>query len=272
VRSGVSRFGVGCVVAIVVLLGVPTAVLFGLLSLDQGSGWAIAAAAVLLATVALCVWLLTAASRHNRELPELRYRLERFAADNQLEYTPALADPAYRGLLFARGRERVAEDVVRWPGGRLEVANYRYVTQGYRGARSVWEWGYATAPLDRHAPELLLDGKRNKGVFDDRIASPFDARTPTRLESPDGGRFELWTWRRDVHVARRLFDGALLSQLALHAVDLEIVGDRVFLFSNRPLSTRDPEMWAWVVETTTLIQDRVARLEQPETTGNGDQA
>ncbi|GAA2459960.1 hypothetical protein [Agromyces soli] len=264
VRSGVSRFGVGCVLAIVVLLGVPTAVLFGLLALDQGPGWAIAAAVVLLATVALCVWLLTAASRHDRQLPERRYRLERFAADNQLEYTPVLADPAHRGLLFGRGRDRVADDLIGWPGDRLEVANYRYVTEGYRGARSVWEWGYATAPLDRAAPELLLDGKRNTGAFDERIASAFDARTPTRLDSPDGGRFELWTWQRDVDLARRLFDGRLLSQLARRAVDLEIVGGRVFLFSNRPLSTSDPETWAWIIETMGLIQDRVASLGLPE--------
>ncbi len=270
IRAGVSPFGVGCAMAIAVLLGVPTAVLFGLLAFDQGFGWAIAAAVVLLATVSLCVWMLRSASRYNRKAPELRYRLERFADDNQLEYTPSLAEPAHRGLLFARGRERVADDLIRWPGERLEVANYRYVTLGYRGARSVWEWGYATAPLDRPAPALLLDGKRNRGLFEDGIASAFDARTPTRLDVPDGGRFELWAWQRDVDAARALCDGALLSQLARHSVDLEIVDDRIFLYSTRPLSTSVPETWAWIVETTGMIQDGVASLGLPgPTTGNG---
>ncbi|MFK4729411.1 hypothetical protein ROT00_06975 [Agromyces mediolanus] len=265
IRGGVSRVGVGCAMTIAVLLGFPTAVLFGLLSLEHGAGWAIAAAVILLATIALCGWIVIAASRYHRRAPELRYRLGRFAEDNRLEYTPSLGEPAHPGQLFSRGGEREAQDVVRWPDGRLEVGNYRYVTVGYRGTRSVWEWGYATAPLAHPVPALLLDGKRNKGLFDDRIASAFDARTPTRLESPDGGRFELWTWQRDADAARRLVDDQLLSQLGLRSADLEIVDGRVFLFSNRPLSTADPGTWAWIIETMDLIQARAAALGRPTT-------
>ncbi|KRC60872.1 hypothetical protein ASE14_07870 [Agromyces sp. Root81] len=258
IRAGVSRFDIGCAVVIVLLVGVPTSVLFGIMSLDQGYIWAIAAAVISIATVAICIRVLLAASRHNREAPELRYRLERFAADNELDYVPEEPEPKHPGQIFSRGQDRVAHNLIRWPGEGLEVANYSYVTSGYRGIRSVWQWGYATAQLDSPAPALLLAGKKNKGAFDDRITALFDIRTPTRLSTPDGGRFELWAWPRDIDVARRLFDESLLSQLAARAIDLEIVDGRVFLFSNRPLSTSDPDTWTWILETVQTIQDRVA--------------
>lgn len=260
IRARTSRFNVGCAIVLVLLAGVPASILFGIVSLEHGYIWAMAAAVIFIATVALCIRVFLSVSRHNREAPELRYRLERFAADNALDYVAEESEPNHPGGIFAAGQDRVAHDVIRWPGDGLEVANYSYSMPAYRGSRTVSEWGYATAPLDHPAPALLLDAKKNKGAFDERIAALFDIRTPTRLSTSDGGRFELWAWPRDLDTARRLFDESLLSQLAARAIDLEIVDGRVFLYSNRPLSTSDPGTWAWILETVQAVRDRVASL------------
>ncbi|MCM3656934.1 hypothetical protein M3147_06665 [Agromyces mediolanus] len=258
--AGASWFGVGCALAVVAVLGVPTAALFGILAFEHGFGWAIAAIVVALATVGIFVRVLRSASRERRSAPVRRSRLERFAAANGLDYEPNVEDPAHAGQLFTLGRDRVAHDVIRWPEGRLEVANLQYVTEGYRGIRSVSEWGYVTAPLGGTGPELLLVGRTTAGAFGAGLTSAFDARTPTRLDAPDGDRFELWAWPRDLDSARRVVDGALLSALAVHAAGLEIVGGRILLFAHRPLSTVDPTTWRWILMTIAMIQERVAAL------------
>lgn len=263
VRARVSRFNIGCSLAIALAIGIPATAVFGVLALDQGVVWAVVASIVLIATAGVCILIAVAAARQNREAPELRYRLERFAHDNGLTYSPEAREPDFRGRIFARGEDRRAHDVVRWPGDALEVANYSFTTTGYRGTRSVWQWGYATAPLAGAAPALLLDARKNNGVFDDRITNPVEMLIPTELSAPDGSRYTLWARPGDVRSATAAIDTTVLARLSERAVDVEITDARLYLYSTTPMSTRDPELWRWIHETIRLIQLRAATI-QPE--------
>jgi len=259
-------FGVAFVLVLALVVGGFATVLFALVA--QGSlGWLIASVACGVLTVAFCVWFVLVVVRDGRAAPEWRVRLAGFARANGLEYVATEPDPDRRGVIFARGdgRRRV-DDVVRWPGGALEVGVYRYVVHGARGTETPWQWGYARFPVGGQAPDLLLDARANNTLSSGGALSDVaDLRMSTALEAPGGERFTLWAWPRHADRARAAVDAELLALLARRPggpIDLEVVDGVGYLYATHPLGTADPDTWRSVLAVARLLGARQNRPRQ----------
>lgn len=253
------------------LAALPGAVLLGIGLAGGSPGWTIAGAALLACVAVLGAIALRTGSGDGDDAVDYRYRLDRFAAANGLEYVAVEPGPERRGALFSVGdRDRRTENVVRWPGAELEVGEYRY--SGDRGTATPGRWWYARIRLDGELPELRLESNANRGflglgslrptVGDGPIADPGQtdgagaAAGTARLRAGDGERFALHARQRDGDRARALADEQLLDLLVRLYVDLEIAGGEALLYSQEALGGLDPADWSGLVEIARLLRAR----------------
>jgi hypothetical protein len=255
IPAGSSRQGVGCLVGVILLVGLPATAIFAMGAV--GTLWLLVPAmACLAATVWLCVRVADSAKRYDVENPPYRLHLERFAVSNGLALLPRVPAPAPEGMLFGRSghdERRHLRDVVRWPDDVLEVGEYHFIVTGYRGMESPGRWDYAQIRLGRPAPSMVVHARANAS-----LAGLVDMREPTRFRARGGERLTLWAWRADTAHARAIVDQQLVELLAGRHVDLEFLGDRVVLFSARPFDKADPDTWRWLVDLARLLRARTA--------------
>ncbi|PSL57091.1 hypothetical protein B0I31_10268 [Saccharothrix carnea] len=188
------------------------------------------------------------------------YRIMQFAARNGMGYRMKVRDPEQPAGVFDIGNNRCAVDVVNIEGPRpMEIGQYHY-TAGYHGAET-YHLGYATTPLDAHLPHLLLTSRaKGTGVRHmsggATLGNP-DLRGPGTeaftVSGPFGRAGEI-----QALLDRTLFSPDLLARYAERPVNIEIVKNRLYFFSPKPLSTTDPETWRWLLA---LLSDTAERLE-----------
>lgn len=261
VATRVPRPNVGCMVGLILIVGLPVTVLFVLAAVDSAWLWFVAAACGLV-TVLLCAMVLRQTRRYNVEAAPYRVRLEELAEANGLTYLPKAEAPAREGMFFSQGSPhydefRALADVVRWPDGALEVGEYHFMAPAYRGSASPDRGDYAVIRLGRAMPPMLLHAKANVGR-----APGFDAREPIRFKASSGARFTLFAWVRDADLARAGVDQELIELLAGRRVELEFLGDRAILYTHAAFNKADPETWRWLLEVARLLQERTS-VAQP---------
>ncbi|WP_242864508.1 hypothetical protein [Microbacterium testaceum] len=213
----------------------------------------------LVAVIALVVVLIVRAFRGKAER---RFRLDRFARANGLEWRGDVDDPHLPGMIFSEGHTREASDVVSGYRPRfVEVANYRYKT-GSGKSETTHKWGYVALRLDTPLPHIVLDAVGNNGLFGasnlpitftrgQRLGLEGDFDTHFALYCPEGyERDALYLFTPDVMA--RFVDNAA-------ALDVEIVDDWLFLYARRDLSTLDPRTWEWLFTTVAAIEEKVAQ-------------
>ncbi|MGX5695809.1 hypothetical protein ACWKWP_06395 [Agromyces soli] len=259
IPAGGSRQGVGCLIAVILLVGLPATAIFAMGAV--GTLWLLAPAmACLAATVWLCVRVADSAKRYDVENPPYRLHLERFAESNGLELLPKAPAPAPEGMLFGQSgndERRHLRDVVRWPDDMLEVGEYHFMqTGGMYSPDMPAQRDYALIRLGRTAPSMVVHARANV-----TLAGGIDMREPTRFRARGGERLTLWAWRADTARARAIVDQQLVELLAGRHVDLEFLGDRAVLYSARPFDKADPETWRWLVEVARLLRARTAPAE-----------
>lgn len=92
-------------------------------------------------------------------------RLSRFAAANDLMFSPSDPNPQYPGAIFGQGENRFALDHLRSASDRfLDYGNYRYVVGSGKNS-STHNWGFMALQLDRALPHMVLDSRANNGLF-----------------------------------------------------------------------------------------------------------
>lgn len=238
---------IGIVVAVifaVVMIPVFVSIVLALASFGDSP----AAAAVplvlivlLVAAVGVMIWMGV------RNAQATRYRLHRFAQANGMSYEPKVVDPPLPGMIFSLGRSRQSTDLIRGTRPRfVEFGNYQYTVQSGKNS-TTYRWGYVAVKLDVPLPNIVLDAKGNNG-FGSNLPASFQKEQRLSLEGDFDQHFTLYCpsgYERD---ALYLFTPDIMARFIDNAaqLDVEIVDDWLFLYTQRKVSTLDPATWAWL--------------------------
>ncbi|MBC7869088.1 hypothetical protein H7X69_02840 [Candidatus Saccharibacteria bacterium] len=196
-----------------------------------------------LVCLVLSVW---AYRFQQRKLLTTRVRLHRFATANGLKYLPVTTDPPHSGIIFSVGRDRRAENrLMSGQANQYEIANYQYVT-GSGKNRSVITYGYICVYLDRNLPNMVLDSKQNNiRVFGAQLSNlpiTFHKDQILELEGDFNKYFTLYAPKEYERDALYIFAPDLMALLIDEAstYDVEIVDDRLYVYSNTSFGLEDP--------------------------------
>ncbi|WP_449407068.1 hypothetical protein [Microbacterium maritypicum] len=182
-----------------------------------------------------------------RRARETRYRLDRFARANGMTYEGRIADPPLPGMIFSLGRSRLSTDLVRGTRPRfVEFGNYRYTVQSGKNS-TTYRWGYVAVKLDVPLPNIVLDAKGNN-AFGSNLPASFQRAQRLSLEGDFDQHFTLYCPEGYERDALYLFTPDIMARLIDNAaeLDVEIVDDWLFLYTQRRVSTLDPATWAWL--------------------------
>nr|WP_201470580.1 hypothetical protein [Microbacterium hydrocarbonoxydans] len=176
-----------------------------------------------------------------------RYRLDAFARANGMSYEARVADPQLPGMVFGLGHSRVATDLVRGDRPRfVEFGNFQYTTGSGKNA-TTHRWGYVAVKLDVPLPNIVLDAKGNNG-FGSNLPAAFQREQRLSLEGDFDRYFTLYCPTGYEQDALYLFTPDIMARFIDNAaeLDVEIVDDWLFLYTQRKVTTLDPANWAWL--------------------------
>lgn len=189
-----------------------------------------------------------------------RFRIARLAAANGWGYADSVPRPDQPGMIFRTGTRRLSTAVVRLPAPRpIEIGNHRFVVdddepEGASTRTRLSRWGYASLRLDAPLPHIVL---RSRGGA--RLPIPPAASQRLSLEGDLDRRFTLFCPQGYEPDALYLFTPDICARLIDHAgdFDVEIVDDRVHLYSARDLSTTDAATWTHVLVALSALNDKL---------------
>jgi hypothetical protein len=164
-----------------------------------------------------------------------------------MSYEGKVTAPALPGMIFSLGNARMSTDLVRGTRPRfVEFGNYQYTVR--RGKSSTtYRWGYVAVKLDVPLPNIVLDAKGNNG-FGSNLPASFQKEQRLSLEGDFDQYFTLYCPEGYERDALYLFTPDIMARFIDNAaeLDVEIVDDWVFLYTQRRVSTLDPATWAWL--------------------------
>lgn len=195
-------------------------------------------------------------------------RVARFAAANAMTYAPE-AEAAHDGpgLVFGRGVNRVTRDVVRLDEPRaIELGRQHYADGKHNAEPNAWS--YATTPLAgpdaAGLPHLVLSARVRwrdiplPGSSDLTLGTPAMTGPGTEVYTVRGPIGRAATIQRTLDTT--LFRDDVLARLTERRVDVEVVDQRLYLYTPTPLVGVDPDTWRWILD---LVVDIAAALEDP---------
>lgn len=238
---------IGIVVAVivgVVMIPIFASVVFSLAS-ATGSPAAAAIPLVLIGLVLVGVIMMITLGVRNAQAT--RYRLNRFAQANGMSYEAKVSDPPLPGMIFSLGRSRQSTDLVRGTRPRfVEFGNYQYTVQSGKNS-TTYRWGYVAVKLDVPLPNIVLDATGNNG-FGSNLPASFQKEQRLSLEGDFDQHFTLYCPEGYERDALYLFTPDIMARFIDNAaqLDVEIVDDWLFLYTQRKVSTLDPATWAWL--------------------------
>jgi hypothetical protein len=257
-----------CVIALFVLVLVVGIIVLIAGMATQGNPAALLGAAVLSTAGVgyLLVRAVRALIRREIHIVAVRrrwYRLSRFAAANRLDYQPEVRKPPVLGSLFAGGSGRVMSDVISTPFGRaFEIGSYRFsgdaTTIGSSG------WGFMRIQLARQLPHMVMLARVGPGRLDQgQLPVAFRRDQMLSLEGDFDRYFTLYAPREYERDALYVFTPDLMALLVdeLRGHHVEIVDDRLLIYSPRPFDLLDTATW----DRVTRILDTVAAKSSRQT-------
>src|SRR6185503_477837 len=177
---------------------------------------------------------------------ELWVRMDRFARQNGMTFSPLDGEPSYPGAIFQIGSTRQAVDhLVSSTGRFFDFGNYRYTT-GSGKNRSTRTWGFLAFNLDRKLPHMVLDSKANNGFFGTNLPATFVKDQILSLEGDFDKHFTLYCPQQYERDALYVFTPDLMALLIdeVAPFDVEIVDDWMFVYSNTQFRTGDASLYA----------------------------
>lgn len=159
---------------------------------------------------------------------------ERFARQNQLQYTFRSDTVPDRGAIFDVGDDPMRLHVV--GNEEFEFGNYTY-HKGSGNRRRDYSWGYIAVALDREMPHMLLDTKQNNSTLfgqevSSNLPSAHDMSQLLQLEGDFSKHFNLYVPKGYEADALYVFTPDLMARLIDHGsdCDIEVVGDRLYVY------------------------------------------
>lgn len=183
----------------------------------------------------------------HRKKRVMRYRLSRFAAANNMTYEDQVDNPGLPGMIFQFGNSRRSSMLVRGHSPRfVEFGNYQYTVKHGKSS-TTYHWGYVAVKLDVPLPNIVLDAVGNNG-FGSNLPASFDKDQHLSLEGDFDRYFTLYCPQGYEQDALYLFTPDIMARFIDNAaqLDVEIVDDWLFLYTQRQASTLDPATWAWL--------------------------
>lgn len=171
------------------------------------------------------------------------YRMDKFAGDNELVFSPLDRTASYPGLIFSQGGSRAIHNRFRSASGRtLDYGNYRYTT-GSGKNRQTHNWGFMALELDRALPHMVLDAAANNQLFGvTNLPQAFAKNQVLRLEGDFNSHFTLYCPNAYERDALYIFTPDLMALLIDKAApfDVEIVDKWLLVYSPKPFDLVDP--------------------------------
>jgi hypothetical protein len=249
----------GCIALVaVVLFGV---LLTNAARLPGGVPIALAVLVLVLAGVVFLWWKLRRRLRADREG---RYRLQNFAAVNNMTYHDQVSDPGHPGMIFSIGGERIATNVLRTSSAPLvEFGHYQYLSRAGKQVM-IHQWGYVAITLDTALPHIVLDAVGNNSILGSGMPTSYGAAQRLSLEGDFDRYFDLYCPEGYERDALYLFSPDVMARFVdtVAVFDIEIVDNTLFLYTGPAVVTLSPSMWVWLLETVTALNTKIARWER----------
>ncbi|HMH58244.1 MAG TPA: hypothetical protein VK537_03595 [Galbitalea sp.] len=169
-------------------------------------------------------------------------RLDSFAQLNHMTYEFERRDLRYSGAIFSLGTKAVASDVMTVKSGRgIQIGNYRSFARSLADSGR-FHGGYVVIELDRRMPHMIAIAKRPRKLGGQSIAPGLLRRQVLSLEGNFDKYFTLYAPRQYERDALYVFTPDLMVLLIdrLGSYDLEIVDNRLYIYSHRPFNLLDP--------------------------------
>lgn len=173
---------------------------------------------------------------------KLLFRMQRFADRNELRFSPLDANPGYPGAAF-RHPNTVLRDHFSPQEGNAFDYGLAFKPSTGRNDSSLERW-YLAITLDRNLPHIVLDARSNNSKIFGSNIEVYQREQALSLEGDFDRHFTLYCptgYERD---ALTIFTPDLMALFIdeLNAFDVEIVDNRMFVYSTKRLDFGDPEV------------------------------
>ncbi|MBB5631779.1 hypothetical protein BKA04_000002 [Cryobacterium mesophilum] len=219
---------------------------------DSGPSPAILIVVAIAAAAVVALFFIT-----RRALSIRLVRMSRFAAANGFAYSVNAGVPDYPGAIFGIGSARsIPERLSRATKPTVDVGDLRYTT-GSGKNRKVHNWGYIAIRLDRMLPQMVLDATSNN-FLGTNLPVTFSRDQKLSLEGDFDRYFTLYCPREYEADALYVFTPDLMARLVDEAatLDVEIVDDWMFLYSESPFDLAEPATLARIFRIVDTVGTR----------------
>jgi hypothetical protein len=169
-------------------------------------------------------------------------RLTAFSSLNHMTYELERKNIRYNGAIFSLGTRALATDVMTVKSGRgIQIGNYRSFASSSRD-QAHFRGGYVAIELDRRMPHMIAIAKRRRKPGGQSIAPGLLRNQILSLEGDFDKYFTLYAPRQYERDALYVFTPDLMVLLIdrLASFDLEIVDNRLYIYSHKPFDLLDP--------------------------------
>jgi len=225
IASGLSKQRNNVLTAVAILILAIVLALHALLLISDG--WSLLAALPIIAL--LSVFLARSLNLEVRR----RFRVLKFALDNNLHYIAEKAPATRAPIMFDIGHSKIQSDILIFPNQSF-CARYSY-TVGSGKNQSTYHLFFMRVKLSRKVPHLILNGKKN-GV---KLSPAGHHVQELKLEGDFGKYFRLFI-PPNYHIdALQIFTPDVMQTLIDigQQLDIELVGDELYVYqslSNNP--------------------------------------
>lgn len=187
------------------------------------------------------------------------YRYTNFARANGFTFAPLTDVRGYPATIFTIGGVQGATNLIQsTTGRRLDIGNV---------SSSATTCGYMALRLDRKLPHMILDSMANNGLLSTARGGERDLpgliskNQRLSLEGDFDKHFTLYCPQQYERDALYIFTPDLMALLIDNAApfDVEIVDDWMFVYSSRPFTASDHELYRRLFRITDTVGEKTLR-------------
>lgn len=184
-------------------------------------------------------------------------RLLKFARANGCRVDFDVEPTGEKGLLFSRGHAKRVISRLTMPNG-IQIANYRYVV-GYERTRKVHEWCYVRVPLPRALPNMVLDSKKNNGLWLANLGVTYNTDQKLSLEGDFDKYFALYTPKKYEKDALYILTPDVMQVLIDRGTDfdMETVDHSLYMYKFGRFSLGSAELYRRLLPILSTISKKV---------------